>query len=206
MSTATIEAVEAVVAKTESDPLKRICISRLVRAVEELPQAALEQIGKTATGAAAIYRCIIQPEFEEDLQEEDPLAQARLRGKETSEKLLAAEGGCATVSEVAQCLSMTKQGVNRRRQNNRLIAIDRGRKGVLYPRWQFSEKGKGGVLEGLEEVLAVLRTQGVFGWGVVSFFLNPDVDLGGQTPLDALRQGKKEDVLFAAGAWGEMGK
>jgi hypothetical protein len=101
---------------------------------------------------------------------------------------------------------MTKQGVNRRRQKNRLVAIDLGKKGVFYPRWQFSMGGKNGVLDGLEEVLAVLRNQGIFDWDVPSFFLSSTVDLDGQTPLAALRQGKKKDVLFAAGAEGEMGR
>jgi len=205
-SSDTVLAVEAAIEKTETDPLRRVCISRLVRAVEEMPVAALVEIGKTTSGVTALYHCIIQPEFTDELEREDPLAEARLRGKEIGDALLAEEGGCATITEVAKLLRMSKQGVNRRRQNNRLIAIDRGRKGFAFPRWQFSEDGKHGVLDGLEDVLRILKQQGIFGWGVLSFILNPTVDLNGKTPLQAMRDGQLEDVILAASAHGEMGR
>ena len=202
----TVTAIESALARTEPNALKRICIVRLAKAIEELPQAALEQIGTTTTGFGALYQCFIQPEFSDDLKQEDPLAEARIRGKIAAEELLQAEGGYATLSEVANILNMSPQGVNRRRQLNRLIYIDRGTKGVAYPRWQFSKSGKHGVLNGLEDALGALRKSGVLGWSVLSFFLNPHCDLDGETPLNALRHGKTEDVLFAASHLGEMGQ
>jgi len=206
-ASAAVYAVEAALEKTETDPVKRICIYRVVRAIEdELPGEVLERIGRGATDIVALYRCLAQPEFAAELRQEDPLADARLRGREIADELLSMEGGYLTLSQAARYLNMSRQGVERRRQRNRLVAIARGRKGFAYPKWQFSADGKAGVLPGLEEVLAALAAQGVRGWGVLSFFLNPHADLDGRTPLEALRQGLTQDALSAASAEGEMGR
>ena len=135
----------------------------------------------------------------------DPLAEARIQGRKVVEALLQMEGGCGTEATAIDALGISRRSVERRRRRGNLIAIDTLEKGILYPRWQF-KRDKYGVLDGLEAVVQKLREQGCAGWSVISFFLNAHVDLDGDSPLRALRQGRIDDVLFAASNYGEMGR
>jgi hypothetical protein len=132
--------------------------------------------------------------------ERDPLAAARVRGLRRRQEILGAEGGLVTAQQVAERLGLTRQAVDNRRKAGRLIALQIGRRGLGYPTWQFGERG---VLEGLEETLAVLQV--VDPWQQAWFFLTPDVRLEGRRPLDALRAGERDHVRMAAEAYGEQG-
>ena len=73
----------------------------------------------------------------------------------------------------------------------------------LYPVWQFDERGRGGVLGGLEDVLGSFG--GEDAWMRASFFLRENGRLEDKRPLDALRDGEIESVERAARAYGEHG-
>jgi hypothetical protein len=185
-------------------PLKRALISRVGAIVRDLDDAELEQAASSVGSKTVLYRILTSPESIAEIEREDPLAQAKLRGREIAAKLLAMEGGTIGLEEVAKQLGMTRQGVLRRRKKNQLFAVDVGKKGARYPMWQFAPNG--GTLPGLEKVLAVLHTQGRFGWGVYSFFLSRHCDINGEVPLTVLREGRIDEVVRAAEMEGEMGK
>jgi hypothetical protein len=125
---------------------------------------------------------------------------ARAAGFEARGQLLRARGGSWSVKRVAAHLGLTRQAVDQRRRANKLIGPAVGRHGYRYPMWQFSG---GGVVRGLEDVLAVLSPHDP--WAQVIFMLSPSDRLDGAIPLDALREGQIEEVRNAAALFGEHG-
>ena len=134
------------------------------------------------------------------LRQQDPLAPARLRGLREREKLLQVEGGTVGVDEAAALLGISRQAVDKRRRAGKLIGLTLGRRGYMYPVWQFSQ---GGTLPGLEEVLTELR--GHDPWMQAIFMLSENTRLSGQAPLHELRHGHVDDVRRAARMLGEHG-
>jgi len=134
------------------------------------------------------------------LSQDDPLAEARLRGIEARQRLLTAEGGTLGVQEVAPLLNISRQAVYKRYRAGRLLAVDCGRHGYAFPAWQFVP---GGVLPGLAEVLEALSD--LDPWMKLAFFLSENVALKGKSPLDALRRGRFQDILRSAELYGQHG-
>jgi len=102
--------------------------------------------------------------------------------------------------KVAEVLGISRQAVDKRRRQGRLIGLTQGRRGYAYPVWQF-EGGK--TLANLEKVLD--RLQDHDPWMQLAFFLNTNARLNGSSPLDLLRSGIVEPVLEAAASYGEQG-
>jgi len=134
--------------------------------------------------------------------EEGPLVRARLRGVQARRGLLGAEGGAVSSGQAAELLGITPQAVDKRRRAGKLLALPVGR-AYLYPVWQFDERGRGGVLAGLEEVLGSFGVEDA--WMRASYFLRKNGRLDDKRPLDALRDGEIESVERAARAYGEHG-
>ncbi len=130
----------------------------------------------------------------------DDLSEARLRGLRERDRLLVAEGGTVAVAEAAKLLHVTRQAVDKRRKAGRLLGLPVGRRGYAYPVWQFSREG---VVPGLEEALQALK--GHDPWMKTVFLLNRNTRLGGDSPLQALRKGRVDDVCQAARTFGEHG-
>jgi biotin operon repressor len=136
-----------------------------------------------------------RPEVLADLRRRDPLAAARLRGVRAKKHLLEAEGGVVSGRELAQAIGITRQAVDKRRLNGKLIGIDLGKRGYAYPVWQIG-------LNGLEAVLAELAE--VDPWTQALFLLSTNPWLNGETPLATLRRGELDEVLNAARLYGEQ--
>ncbi|HET9522800.1 MAG TPA: hypothetical protein VFO90_01130, partial [Terrimicrobiaceae bacterium] len=134
------------------------------------------------------------------IQSDDPLAAARVRGIEARKRLVEAEGGSLSSEQMAEVLRLSRQAVDKRRKTNRLVGLDAGRHGYIYPAWQVT---KSGMLNGLEEVLAELKDHDP--WMRVQFMLQPNSRLNDRTPLEALREGDIASVRAAARALGEHG-
>jgi hypothetical protein len=85
-------------------------------------------------------------------------------------------------------------------RNLELIAYEFGDGRYAVPVWQFHPAG--GLLDGLPEVLAAIREKLPSGGSLVpfAFFLQEDPVTDGKTPLDALRDGKLQQVLKAVNA------
>jgi hypothetical protein len=138
------------------------------------------------------------PEAIAAMLQDDPLAEARLRGLDIRERLLQAEGGVFTSEQVARHLGISRQAVDKRRRAGRLLAFSTGRRGYVYPAWQLAH---GGVLPGIESVLADLAIRDP--WMQAAFFVSGDPRLEDTTPLEALRKGQIEAVCRAARGYEE---
>lgn len=181
-----------------------VFVRRALRAVARLSQQMGEASLREAVSAPSDVGVLLAALQSEPglaaLGQDDPLAQARLRGIEARQRLLTAEGGTLGVQEVAAHLNLSRQAVYKRFRAGRLLAVDSGRHGQAFPAWQL---GPGGVLPGLEEVLAALAD--LDPWMKLAFFLEANAATGGTTPLEALRRGRLKDALRAARLHGEHG-
>jgi hypothetical protein len=186
------------------EPVRRIFLTRALNAAAWLAQTldtpALSEAAAQRTDYSLLLRALEAPEIVEFLASDDPLAEARLSGLRSKTFLLHAEGGAISAGEAAALLGLTRQGVDRRRRAGRLLALTVGRRGYRYPVWQFAERG---TLPGIENTLTALDSFGE--WSQVSWFINPNIDLDGRSPLSLLREGRVEPVVQAAHRYGEMG-
>lgn len=114
--------------------------------------------------------------------------------------MVKAAGGTMTSEQVAEALNLSRQAVDKRRTSNQLLALAQGRRGYSYPSFQFHE---GKTLEGLEHVLRGLNS--LDSWMQLDFFTSPDERLEGKNPIEALQQGKINEVARIASTYGEQG-
>ncbi len=184
-------------------PLHHVFVTRALRAVAGLAESMQADAIQKVVSEPSDYDVLLaalQAEPALDLfAREDPLAAARLRGVKMKRELLAQEGGTLGAQEVADLLRISRQAVHKRFRAGRLLAVQCGRHGFAFPAWQFVA---GGVLAGLDEVLAALDDS-LGPWMSLAFFLNDNLELDGDTPLEALRRGEKEPVLRAAALHGD---
>ncbi len=184
-------------------PLRAAFVARALNALDRLVRAlddrALGEAMASPSDYEALVRALEAPGALEALRREDPLFPAKLRGLRNRERLLSAEGEPLTSEQAAQALGITRQAVDKRRQAGRLLAVSTGRRGYLYPSWQFTPDG---VLLGLEPVLALLR--GHDPWMRLAFFVNANAALSVETPLAELRRGNLVAVQRAARLYGEQ--
>jgi hypothetical protein len=120
----------------------------------------------------------------------DPLNVARLRGIVAQEEIVAETLG---VTEVAKLLGITRQAVDKRRIEGKLLALEPPKRGNRYPVWQFERHG---TIDGLEEVLAALKAHDA--WTQARFMTSGNDRLGGKTPIARLKAGDVASVLRAA--------
>ena len=160
----------------------------------------LAEVLEAPSDSEVMLRILRLPETLTAIQSDDPLAAARVRGIEARKRLVEAEGGSLSSEQMAEVLRLSRQAVDKRRKTNRLVGLDAGRHGYIYPAWQVT---KSGMLNGLEEVLAELKDHDP--WMRVQFMLQPNSRLNDRTPLEALREGDIASVRAAARALGEHG-
>lgn len=147
------------------------------------------------TGVEGLFDLLERPEALAALRRRDPLAPARLRGLRAKKQLLDAEGGAMCGRELAEAIGITRQAVDKRRLNGKLIGLNLGKRGYAYPVWQLG-------LDGLDTVLAELRQFDP--WTQALFMLSTNSWLEGETPLAMLRRGQLGEVLAAANHFGEQ--
>jgi len=198
-----VEATTRVLKRCEQ-PAQAAFLARALRAVAQmldgLDERTLGDVAGAPSDYEAILRALEEPAALAILRDADILAPARLRGVRERVRLLDSEGGSLTAAAVAMLLGITRQAVDKRRRTGHLLGLATGRRGYLYPSWQF---GAQSTVPGLEPVLADLR--GHDPWMQAAFFLSGNLRLGGDTPLAELRRGHLEDVRRAAQAYGEQG-
>jgi hypothetical protein len=95
---------------------------------------------------------------------------------------------------------MTRQGVDKRRKAGKLLALQSGRGDYLYPVCQVTEHG---VLPGIDRFLAACPPSG--GWTRLDLLLTPAEEIGGRSPVEALRGGDVAAAAHAASMFGELG-
>lgn len=194
---AAVRVLDAAVA----DEAKAAFVARATSAVAHLTDISSRRLLLDAAGARSdfyvLVRALDDPETLRAFVGDDPLAEAEARGLIARSWLLETEGGVSSAAQLGRLLGgLSRQGVDKRRTQRRLLALPIGKRGFLYPIWQLA---KGKVLPGLDAVLAEL---GDFDpWMQAAFFLNPNTWLSGESPLSALRRGEVERVTAAAAAY-----
>jgi biotin operon repressor len=197
------------VPRSESNPtilkntsaIRNIFFRRSLRAIEELQsldEKTLAEAVQAPTDYSVLLWALNTEEALASIRAHDPLAGARLRGLEAKRRLLEAEGGALSTAEIAKALRITRQAVDKRRKERKLLGVEVGKKGFRYPTWQIG-------LPHLEEVLKALGDRD--SWEQIAFFLNPSALLEDRTPLEVLQEGNHDidDVLRAASVYGEQG-
>ncbi len=163
-----------------------------------LPKEVLDEAISASSDYLVLLRALSSPTALGEAVDADPLVAARLRGLERQHSLLKSGGGAYTAKEVGEILNLSRQGVDKRRREGRLIGLTQGRRGYAYPAWQF-ENGR--TLQHLEEVLEVLHKHDP--WMQMAFFLSKNTRLQDRSPLEALKQRRIDEVREAAASYGE---
>ena len=171
-----------------------------LKVLETADARQLAEVLEASSDSEVMLRILRLPETLTAIQSDDPLAAARVRGIEARKRLIEAEGGSLSSEQMAEVLHLSRQAVDKRRKTNRLVGLDAGRHGYIYPGWQVT---KSGMLNGLEAVLGELKDHDP--WMRVQFMLQPNSRLNDRSPLEALRGGDIASVRAAARALGEHG-
>jgi biotin operon repressor len=191
----TQKAIDRVLQASSQTPLKATFLTRGIEGLIEIAESDdLVDITASASNYEVLLAALQTPEAISLLTKRDPLAKAKLRGLKLKQQLIQAEGGCANSEEIAEILGISRQAINKRRNQGQLIGLSRGKGKYIYPLWQFTDTGK--TLSGLEAVLEQLEQ--LDPWMQVAFFLNPNTRLEDKTPLEMLRIGKVESVIISA--------
>lgn len=130
----------------------------------------------------------------------DPLAGAKARAVDVKRRLLEDAGGTLEVGGVAELLGISPQAVHQRRRRGTLLALRRPNGRWVYPRFQFEP------VELANEIGAVLSEFSTDDpWTRLSVLLARAPSLGGQRPIDALREGDVEGAREAVSSFGVAG-
>ena len=180
-ATRAVEALQHLLEQSSPEDLE-VVSSRIERALEssEVPEERRELVA-ALTGGREYGR------QERSALEMATLARSFRRRKELLE-------GALTAPQVAKLLDTTRQTPHDRVKSGALLAVlDRGV--WRFPTWQFDPEGPDGVIEGLPDVLRTLHASPL---AKASWLLRPNQYLEGRTPLEMLREGRREAVRSAA--------
>lgn len=163
-----------------------------------------EVLRRAARAGSDLEALVVALMASPSLLQDDPLQAAQVRGLALRGQLEREAGGFLSTQQVAHLLGMSVPAVHKRLKARRLLAVEREKRGLALPSFQFTSEGE--VLPGLPEVLAVLAEGGSEGWAAVHFLLTENARLESAVPAAVLREGGQVDaVLRAARAWGEHG-
>jgi hypothetical protein len=164
-------------------------IERIAREADERKLAAALE---APTDVGTLARILGDAALLGPAAEIEPLAPAIAHGAELRSQLLDQAGGTLGAGQAAALLGVSRQAIDKRRRAHALLAVRQGGD-WHYPRCQFAEND---TVEGLPRVLKTLAH--VSPWTALDFLLAPDSALGGVAPLEALRVGRREEVLRLA--------
>jgi len=132
------------------------------------------------------------PATTEDGRIEASLEAARTRGRLRAAQILD-QSDMLTAEQFAERLGVSRMTVNARRQKHELLGLDGAKRGFRFPAWQVDDDGK--AFDALPKLFDMLGSNA---WTVYRFLTQRHSALEGSSAKDALRQGKKTQVLQAA--------
>jgi hypothetical protein len=196
---------------TERELLLRRGLLAFRHLAERLPQRHIEQVlAHARSDEELLLAALSLPEAFVALEERAAQVQAaRARGVAMRARLVEEEGGLLSGEQAAARLGISRQAIDKRRRAGTLLAIPRPSRGFGYPAWQFptdadtAANDEGGRLPGLAETLKALGKEPPL--AKQRFFLSGNHRLGKARPLDRLREGRVDEVVRAARAFGEHG-
>ena len=164
------------------------------------PAASRPRADPTATPPVDDLDPAIDSDLTADAFAAGPRARALLRGREIAAEDLKRSGGSYSLDEVRRLLNgVSRQSVEKRVREGRLLAVSGPNNKRYYPVAQFRDDGS--VVEGLREVQRALATEN--GYAVLNFLVNANPQLDGLKPLDLLKRGEVGRVVEAAERTGE---
>jgi hypothetical protein len=187
------------------EPLRRAILTRFLRVAGAALGSATAGTLAKAAGAQSDLAAVCAT-LEDSIPgpptatDEEVIAGAQLRGLDARQQVLDAEGGTLSAEQMARRLHLTRQAVDLRRRNHRLIGLPVGRHGYRYPIWQLGHAGTWPWVPRMINALAPHDS-----WQQVFFLLSPHPDLEGETPLNALRGGRIEEVITLARTYASYG-
>lgn len=120
------------------------------------------------------------------------LQEAREHGRKRVAEIIS-EDDMLTAEAFAELLGVSRVTVNARRQKGQVLGLDGAKRGFRFPAWQLDDDGRPfAALPQLQEIL------GGSAWAAYRFLVTPQAGLSGQTGLEALQNGKSEEVVEAA--------
>lgn len=199
--TAPADAVRAAIALLDvavHDQARAPFVTRSLHALTRVAKVSTRQSLLEAASAGSdlvvLLHALNNPYVLTKLGMDDPLITARIRGALAQQRLVSDEGGVCSAEVFGRLLGgLSRQAIDKRRRNGKLIAFDLGRHGYGYPVWQIN---RGTVLPSLDRVIATLDE--CDSWTQAGFMLSPSSWLGGQSPLAELRRGEVERVVATA--------
>jgi len=125
------------------------------------------------------------------------LARAMARGNVAREVMKSQEGGSLSAEQAGARLGISKAAILKRFQKGQLLGWREAKQNaVRFPVWQFTEDD---IVPGLTEVLAVFKGAAeIDDWAKIVFFLTALSSMDGKRPLDLLRAGELQRVIWAA--------
>jgi len=154
----------------------------LQRLTEQAEESALLRAVSAPTDAGALARAISDTLPADSASGElDPLASLIARGAEQKLELLKQAGGGLSASDVSRLLHISRQAVDKRRREGKLLAVPRG-SDYTYPACQFEDDR---AVVGLPEMLTARNVN--HPWATLAFLVTPEDELG-CSPLQALQQ------------------
>jgi hypothetical protein len=120
------------------------------------------------------------------------LGRARKRGVEKVAQILKDEE-MLTAEAFGKEIDASRETVNTKRHRHEVLGLEGPTRGVRFPRWQLSESGQ--LLPGLPRLFAAV---GGDPWTVYRFLLQDHPELGSKSGLDALREGRVDEVISVA--------
>ncbi len=195
-----LEALSEMTKPTARSKFLQYVLEAAVAVSREAKITADADLDEHQKGFEGMVEVFTRPEALKALAPTDPLAAARFKGVQVKHELLYGDGQPLTSEEVASLLHLTRQAVDKRRSKGQLLGVSLGRRGYLYPAWQFQA---GQVLPGLERVLASLKDYD--SWTQLMFLKTGDVRLDGATPLERLQAGDIDAVVWVAECYGTQG-
>lgn len=173
---------------TGVSPLQQAFLQRSLSAIERasrhITAEAMTSALAAPTDIGALARVLADAAVADAATSDlDPFAAGLARNAQHREELVARSGGLLSAEDTGRLLGITRQAIDKRRTNKRLLAV-RQAGDWRYPAFQFEHDGPP---EGLKDVLEILDDPN--GWWGLDFLLAPDTVLEGKSPFDALRAG-----------------
>ncbi|HVQ70168.1 MAG TPA: hypothetical protein VMT08_21950 [Bradyrhizobium sp.] len=132
----------------------------------------------------------------------DARSLAILEGVRIAQEDLREAGGAYDLDQVRTLMhGVSRQAIDKRVQEGRLLAVPGPSNRRSYPTLQFNSDGT--VVDGLKAVSEALPTRNP--WTILNFLAQPDDRLSGRKPIDVLKEGKINLVVEAAQRIGQQG-
>lgn len=188
------EAIAEILGTSTSRSAESIFFIRALKALIKLSKSdRLVETAAASSDYSLLLKALSSPEAMELLAATDPLAKAEVRGILVKQQLIEASGGTYNSKEVADLLGISRQAVDKRRKNSKLIGIPKGKGSYLYPVWQFTS---GKTIVGLELVMNVIKD--LDPWMQVTFMLNPTLNENKKNPIALLEEGSIDKAVEIA--------